>query len=52
VKIAKPKSPRFGDVPSISTGGVGWICPKCGHVWSPRTPECFDCNRPTMEIIR
>jgi hypothetical protein len=22
----------------------GWICPKCGRVWSPITPSCFPCN--------
>lgn len=22
----------------------GWICPKCGRVYSPTTPMCFYCN--------
>jgi uncharacterized OB-fold protein len=22
----------------------GWVCPKCGRVYSPFTPECFHCN--------
>lgn len=22
----------------------GWICPKCGRVYSPSTSECFYCN--------
>lgn len=23
----------------------GWICPKCGRVWSPMWPSCSDCNQ-------
>lgn len=22
----------------------GWVCPKCGRVYSPNTPMCFYCN--------
>ena len=22
----------------------GWICPKCGKVYSPTYPECYSCN--------
>ena len=22
----------------------GWICPKCGRVYSPSTSECWQCN--------
>lgn len=22
----------------------GWVCPKCGRIYSPSTPECFYCN--------
>lgn len=22
----------------------GWVCPKCGRVYSPSTQECFYCN--------
>ena len=22
----------------------GWICPKCGKVYSPLTPVCYNCN--------
>lgn len=22
----------------------GWICPKCGRVWSPVWPSCSECN--------
>ena len=23
---------------------TGWICPKCGFVYSPTTPVCLNCN--------
>ncbi len=22
----------------------GWICPKCGSIWSPDTTGCINCN--------
>ena len=22
----------------------GWVCPKCGRVYSPSTPMCFNCG--------
>lgn len=22
----------------------GWICPKCGGVYAPSTPSCFQCT--------
>ena len=22
----------------------GWVCPKCGGVYSPATPECYRCT--------
>lgn len=22
----------------------GWVCPKCGRVYSNATPECYHCN--------
>ena len=22
----------------------GWVCPKCGRVYSPIMPECHQCN--------
>jgi len=25
-------------------GRTGWICPKCGKVYSPDTPMCFSCG--------
>lgn len=34
----------FGDVPMSSFGNFGWICPKCGRVYSPTTPSCSECG--------
>ena len=31
--------PRF-----VGWGRQGWICPKCGSVYSPDTPMCYKCN--------
>lgn len=28
----------------------GWVCPKCGSVYSPNTIECYKCN-PTNKTI-
>lgn len=22
---------------------IGWVCPKCGGVYAPTTPQCFKC---------
>lgn len=29
-------------------GEQGWVCPKCGRVFSPRTYECHYCNNPKI----
>lgn len=26
-------------------GQQGWICPKCGRVFSPSTPMCLYCGK-------
>jgi len=28
----------------ITEHSNGWICPKCGSVYSPWTPVCYACN--------
>lgn len=28
-------------------GPQGWICPKCGRVYSPTTPMCLYCKNET-----
>lgn len=28
-------------------GQHGWICPKCGRVYSPTTPMCLFCKKET-----
>lgn len=30
----------------------GWVCPKCGNVYSPRALACSHCNKPARDIIR
>ena len=26
----------------------GWVCPKCGNVWSPFTSQCINCATSTI----
>lgn len=28
----------------------GWVCPKCGRVYSPYTPMCLYCGNGNVEI--
>lgn len=34
----------INDFPQYFFGEQGWVCPKCGRVFSPRTYECLYCN--------
>ena len=38
--------PQVGDVPSygFGWGQQGWVCPKCGRVYSPTTAMCPYCS--------
>ena len=29
----------------------GWVCPKCGNVWSPFTSQCGNCATSTISYI-
>lgn len=29
----------------------GWVCPKCGRIYSPSTPMCFYCNNTESTTI-
>ena len=33
-----------GDIPVPTWGQQGWICPKCGKVYSPSVDNCSSCN--------
>jgi len=35
-----------GKVASLPAYPNGWVCPKCGSVYSPYVTECFRCNPP------
>lgn len=47
--VTSGESHHCGPIQSDSgTGSVlpqyGWMCPRCGSVWAPHTPECLTCN--------
>ena len=29
----------------------GWVCPKCGKVYSPSVTECVDCNDGNTQVV-
>ena len=37
-------------IPNYGSLNYGWVCPKCGSVFSPNTRECPYCNRHTNTI--
>lgn len=44
-ETAKSFSASIGDAHSFGwSGPQGWICPKCGRVYSPSTPMCYFCS--------
>lgn len=42
-----PIESQWSEYQIISMGPQGWICPKCGKVFSPNTSECIYCNNNT-----
>lgn len=39
------------ETPKGLFGMQGWICPKCGRVYSPYTPMCLYCKNDTYTTI-
>lgn len=35
----------FGTVHPLHSTPQGWICPRCGRVYSPNVLECWFCNK-------
>lgn len=42
VKMARSENKPALDTPAPSQ--YGWICPKCGRVYSPTVPTCMSCR--------
>lgn len=38
------KAAAHSQQPPIFVMNYGWVCPKCGYVYSPFTAECDRCN--------
>lgn len=36
---------------STHAGNYGWICPKCGKIFSPTTIECPYCNASNTVVM-
>ncbi len=35
----------------IERTNQGWVCPKCGKVWSPTSDRCWTCNYLTAHHV-
>lgn len=37
---------------TVENRPTGWVCPKCGRVWSPDTNQCMPCNSKLADVMR
>ena len=42
VEMARNENKPADNIPASAV--YGWICPKCGHVYSPTVPTCMSCR--------
>lgn len=47
--FARAAEAYFRTPTPLTCAPKGWVCPKCGNVYSPDVPVCMDCNSERMQ---